>query len=403
MHASPAQMAAMNERARRPCIALVAGEASGDQLGAALIGALRELMPDAAFVGVGGPAMRREGLQAWWDSEELAVMGLFEVVRHLPRLLGLRRRLLRRIRAMRPDVLIGIDSPDFNLGLERRARAAGIRTAHYVSPTVWAWRRGRVRSIAKSTDRVLCLFPFEPEFYARQGVPADYTGHPLADSLASSMDQASARQALALDAGADPLIALLPGSRASEAERLSRPLLEAAVEIARGYPEARFVAPMSGKRVQQIFGRELERFPALRCRVIEHQATTAMAAADVVVCASGTAALEAMLVNRPLVVVYRLSPLTYYLGKALRLVKSRFISLPNILADEPLVPELLQHEVNAQRIFAEVQYWLDHPRQRSALAQKFQELHRRLRCDAAATAARCIQGLLTDGQRPVPQ
>lgn len=377
-----------------PRIALIAGEASGDQLGAALIGALLERFPNARFMGVGGPKMAAAGMDCWKSSDELAVMGLFEVLRHLPRLLRLRRWLLARLVAERPDLLVGIDSPDFNLGLERRARQAGIVTAHYVSPTVWAWRRGRVRTIARSTDRVLCLFPFEPGFYAEHGVAAEYTGHPLADAIDGDQDKAQARRQLGLEAEG-VCVALLPGSRHGEVERLARPLLDSAQRLQAEYPSARFIAPMANPSLRALFERQARQLPELNITLLDGQSTLAMAAADVVVCASGTAALEAMLVNRPMVVVYRLSWMTYLVGKAFRLVKARFTSLPNILADEALVPELLQHEASPKRIADEVRGWIENPRRVRALQQAFARQHGQLRRDAARSAAGVLHAMIS--------
>jgi lipid-A-disaccharide synthase len=379
-----------------PRIALVAGEASGDQLGAELIMALRRQFPGAQFMGVGGERMSAAGMQCWKSSDELAVMGLFEVLAHLPRLLRLRRWLLERLTAERPDLLVGIDSPDFNLGLERKIRAAGIPAVHYVSPTVWAWRRGRVRKIARSTDMVLCLFPFEPEFYAAHGVPARYTGHPLADVIPEQQDRAAVRGQLGLQAGR-PCVALLPGSRGGEVSRLAGPLLAAATRLQARYPAMQFVAPMSGAAQRALFETRLAAHPELEVKLLGGQARLAMAAADVVVCASGTAALEAMLVNRPMVVVYRFSWPTYVVGKALRLLKSRFFSLPNILAGKALVPELLQHEVNPRRVAHEVARWIDDPQAVRKLSEEFASLHRALRRDAARSAADCIREQLANG------
>jgi lipid-A-disaccharide synthase len=379
-----------------PVIALVAGEASGDQLGAALIEALLETYPNARFIGVGGPKMTAMGMECWRSSEELAVMGLFEVLAHLPRLLRLRRWLAAELRRQQPDILIGIDAPDFNLGLERKARAAGIRTAHYVSPTVWAWRSGRVHKIARSTDMMLCLFPFEPAFYARHDVSAHYTGHPLADSIPPFMEASSARAELGIPLEG-PCIGLLPGSRRGEVSRLAAPMLESARILSRRYPTAHFVAPMASKRVRETFEQALQDYPGLPITLVDEQARQALAASDVVACASGTAALEAMLVNRPMVVVYRLNQLTYLVGRVFRLVKSRFFSLPNILADQPLVPELLQHEASPGRIADEVGRWLEEPARVRTVRERFSEMHRELRCDAARSAARCIASELRHG------
>lgn len=376
----------------RPRIALVAGEASGDQLGGALIGAIRQRHPDAELFGIGGERMRAAGFDAWWDRRELSVMGLAEVVRHLPRLLKLRRELLERLVAARPDVVVGIDAPDFNLGVERRAREAGLATVQYVSPTVWAWREGRVKGIARAADLVLCLFPFEPAFYQSHGVAARYTGHPMADAIALYNDPLVARQALELPAAGE-CVALLPGSRASEVERLATPFIDAASRLASRRPGISFVAPMADERVRSIFEAALAALPADRrppIRIIDGQSLTAMAAADAVICASGTATLECMLVNRPLVMAYRLSPLTYRIMKHLRLLKSRYVALPNILADKRLVPELFQDDVTGESLATAVSDWLDAPEDREALHERFDQLHRALRIDAASSAAEAI-------------
>lgn len=380
-----------------PRFALVAGEASGDALGASLIAALRERHPRASFCGVAGERMRAAGCEAWFDAEELAVMGLTEVLGHLPRLLRLRRRLLRRVVDERPDALIGIDAPDFNLGLERRARGHGIRTVHYVSPTVWAWRPGRVRTIARSADLVLCLFPFEPRWYQDHGVAARYTGHPLADAIPPSSDRDAARRALGLDPQA-ACLALLPGSRVGEVERLAGPLLEAAGILRAEHPDLQVVAPLAGQRAAAVFEAARAAAGEAGCRVLDGQALAAMAAADVVVCASGTATLECLLVKRPMVVVYRLAPSTYRIARWLRLVRTRFVALPNILAGEALVPELLQDAVTGEAIAAEVRRWLGDAEAREALQARFAELHDRLRQDAARSAAAAVSELLEQGQ-----
>lgn len=376
-----------------PLIALVAGESSGDQLGGALMAELKASMPGARFVGVGGDRMTAEGLEAWWHCEELAVMGIAEVVSHLPRLLRLRKALRERLLAAHPDVLIGIDAPDFNLGLERRVRAAGIKTVHYVSPTVWAWRQGRVKTIGAAADRVLCLFPFEPEFYAQHGVDARYTGHPLADQVPMHSDARAARAELGLDPDR-PCIALLPGSRAGEVKRLAPHLLGAATLLLQRRPELQFVAPMASAGMRTLFESFLEAHASVDCLRTDGQARRAMAAADLVLCASGTATLEAMLVKRPMVVVYRFNPLTYLLGRGLRLMKSPWFALPNILAGRTIVPELEQHQVTARRIAAGAEAWLDDPERVAAAVTEFSRQHERLSVDAARSAADCIKDLL---------
>ena len=376
-------------------IALVAGEASGDQLGAALIQAIRIKNPETRFAGIGGPLMQAAGMDCWWDTSQLSVMGLFEVISHLPRLLSLRRQLIKRLVELGPDVFIGIDAPDFNLGVEKKLKARAIPVIHYVSPTVWAWRSGRVKTIAKATNRVMCLFPFEPAWYQDHTVAADYTGHPMADEIPFQVDVDAARLELGINA-TGPCIALLPGSRLAEVEKLSVPMLEAAGILTERYPDINFLMPAATGLVRNHFESELRRFPAVTCRVFSTRSKEVMAAADVVVCASGTATLEVMLVNRPMVVCYRLAGMTYKLAKWFKLVKTRFFSLPNILASEQLVPELLQHEVTGQAIAREVLRWLDQPELCENLKRRFDLLHQQLRIDAASTAADVVLQHITD-------
>ena len=376
-----------------PIIALVAGEASGDQLGAALINRLREKYPQAQFAGIGGKAMQAAGMDVWWDAEQLAVFGLFEVLSHFPRLLRLRRELHKRLLALAPDVFIGIDAPDFNLGLEIKLRKKGIRTVHYVSPTVWAWRPGRVRKIERATDLVLCLFPFEPAFFKDHGVSAAYVGHPMADQVSPDNDPASARTRLGLDPAATT-IALLPGSRIGEVSRLAEPMIEAARVLASRRPGLQFVSAMANENVRKVFRETMNRLDFTEIALVEHDPRTVIASSDAVMCASGTATLETMLVNRPMAVAYRISPSTYQLVKKLGLVKPQFFALPNILAGAALVPELIQHEATSDRLAGEIDKWLEDENSRTALRERFLELHDRLRCDASKRAAEAICGLL---------
>jgi len=370
-------------------IALVAAEASGDQLGAALMRAIHTIDPDIRFAGIGGPKMQAAGLDTWWDSADVSVMGLTEVVTHLPRLLYLRRALLRRLLALQADVFVGIDAPDFNLAIERKLKNNSIPVVHYVSPAIWAWRPGRVKTIARATDHVLCLFPFEPACYQLHDVRSDYTGHPLADQIPLYTDAGEARTALKINDSA-PCIALLPGSRDREVEMLAPAMLSAAVALAVRYPGCSFVLAAATERIHDLLSQHLLKHPALNARILSNCSTSAIAAADVVICASGTATLETMLINRPMVVCYRVSFLTSLLMKGLRLLKSRFIALPNILAAEALVPELLQQDVSGTRIAEEVSHWLDEPSLRQALVQKFERLHRRLQKGAAEVAAKIV-------------
>ncbi|WP_147651555.1 lipid-A-disaccharide synthase [Vulcaniibacterium gelatinicum] len=376
-------------------IALVAGETSGDQLGAGLVAELRRRFPGAAFAGVGGERMRAEGLQAWHDASELAVMGLAEVLHHLPRLLRLRRALRERLLAWRPDVFVGIDAPDFNLGVERWLKQRGLRTVHYVSPSVWAWRESRAAKIGRSADRVLCLFPMEPEIYARHGVDARFVGHPLADALPLQPDRAAARAQLGLAADA-PLLAVLPGSRLGEIQRLGAVFLDAARQVARDVSGLQLAIPAANAACRDALQRLLAQAPAPLppVHLLDGQAQAAMIAADVVLLASGTAALEAMLCKRPMVVAYRVAPLTYTLVKGLGLLRTETYALPNILAGERLVPELMQHDCTPDRLAAAVLRWFREPQAVAALLPRYAALHERLRQGASARAAEAVAELL---------
>ncbi|MBT8048893.1 MAG: lipid-A-disaccharide synthase [Xanthomonadales bacterium] len=377
----------------QPTIALVAGEASGDQLGAALIDRLRNRFPDARFAGIGGSNMQAAGMDTWWDAQELAVFGLFEVLSHFPRLLRLRRELFRRLLALSPDVFIGIDAPDFNLGLEKKLRRKAIQTVHYVSPTVWAWREKRVRKIGKAADLVLCLFPFEPDYYRDHGVRATYVGHPMADQIEADHDPVAARIKLGLDP-APVTVALLPGSRESEIERLAAPMIEAARILADQYPGIQFTAAMANDRVRARFQQELDRLQFSDISLFERQPRTVIAAADAVICASGTATLETMLVNRPMVMTYKISPASYQFAKHLKLIRLKRFSLPNILAGEDLVPELIQQDATGVNLASATAKWLNDRESCHRLQQRFASLHEQLRCDASERAAEAVSGLL---------
>lgn len=387
-------------------IALVAGEASGDLLGAGLVEQLRRRWPNAHFVGIGGDAMRAAGTETWFDASELAVMGLSEVLRHLPRLLLLRRELRQRLLDWQPDVFIGIDAPDFNLGVERwlkqRRGTNGLpRTVHYVSPSVWAWREKRAEKIGLSADRVLCLFPMEPPIYQRHGVDARFVGHPLADAMPLEPDRAAAREELRLDP-ARPLLAVLPGSRVGEIERLAGDFLAAAARVLAAEPALQVVAPMANRHARAAFERVLGNHPDAATlqpalRVIDGNARTLMIASDVILLASGTATLEAMLAKRPMVVGYRVSGLTYRMVKGLGMLKVDHYALPNVLAGEPLVPELMQHDCTPDRLAEAVLRWLRDPVAVARLVPRFLALHQALRQDASVQAANAVIQLLETG------
>ncbi len=371
----------------------MAGEASGDLLGASLVRELKRRFPEAEFAGVGGPQLRAAGLQAWHDCSELAVMGLVEVLRHLPRLLRLRRGLRKQLLAWRPDVFIGVDAPDFNLGLERQLKQAGIRTVHYVSPSVWAWREGRAAKLGRSADRVLCLFPMEPPIYQRHGVDARFVGHPLADSFAMEPDRRGARAHFALD-DATPVLAVLPGSRLGEIQRLLPEFLDAARRVGERLPALQVLVPAANAACRDAIEACLGGARPANVRVVDGQAHEVMIASDVVLLASGTAALEAMLAKRPMVVGYRISALTYRLVMLLGLMKVNRYSLPNVLANEPIVPELMQGDCTPAKLAAAVMNWFDHPDARAALLPRYRHIHDKLRRDASASAADAVAELL---------
>jgi lipid-A-disaccharide synthase len=390
---------------RPPLIAVIAGELSGDLLGGALIEALRQRHPQARFYGVAGPRMLAAGCEAIASIESLSVMGLAEVLPALPRLFRLRGELIARLLADRPDVVVGIDAPDFNLGLERRLRQRGLRTVHVVSPTVWAWRRGRVRGIVRAVDRLLCLFPFEPAFYAaelpRQLAPqqighfrADYIGHPLADQLDDRQGPAQARAALGL-AEAGPLLAVLPGSRGSELRYLSEPFVLAAARLAERLPGLRLLTPIAKPSLRAGFADSIARLaPQLDWTLLDGDSRLAMAAADAVLLASGTATLECLLLGRPMVVAYRGSPLTAWLMLKAGLLKVGHVSLPNLLSARACVTELLQDAATPEHLCAALLTLFQEPAARAEQLSQFDRVRRELRCDAAAQAARVIGGML---------
>ncbi|CAN5189590.1 lipid-A-disaccharide synthase [soil metagenome] len=372
-------------------IALVAGEASGDLLGAGLATELLRRVPGVELAGVGGPGMRAAGVDTWIDSEELAVMGLAEVLRHLPRLLRLRRGLRERLLAWKPDAFVGIDAPDFNLGLERALKLSGIPTVHYVSPSVWAWREGRAAKIGRSADLVLCLFPMEPPIYARHGIDARFVGHPLADRFALHPDRASARSALGLDPDVR-LLAVLPGSRRGELDRLLRPFLDAARALQERNPGLQLVIPAANANCRIQIERELVQRSLAGVSVIDGRAGDVMVAADAVLLASGTAALEALLAKRPMVVGYRISALTYHLVTALGMMRVERYSLPNVLANEPIVTELMQDQCTADNLVAALEPMLRDPAGHASLEPRYLAIHERLRGGGSASAAEAILG-----------
>lgn len=410
-----------------PRICIVACEASGDLLGARLVQALRQVLPDAQFAGVAGDQMRAAGVEAWADTADLSVMGITEVLKHLPRLLKLRASILERAVEWKADILIGVDGPDFNIGLERRARARGLRTVHYVSPSIWAWREGRAKKLQEAADEVLCLFPMEPPIYAKYGAQATFVGHPLADEFPLEPDRAMARQTLGLAAEGE-VLGILPGSRLGEISKLGAIFLAAAARLRRVAPGLRLVAPMANERCRAAF-EELLRSPlppvdsgavegaqnsagtrlgvggaaisqdewAATCaavHVVDGQSHAVMVASDLLLLASGTAALEGLLSKRPMVVAYKIAPLTHFIVKGLGILKVDRYSLPNILSGERLVPELMQEDCTPAAIASELARLRTDPAVSRTLLPRFLAIHEQLRKDSSVAAAQAIAALL---------
>jgi len=372
-----------------PCIALVAGEASGDLIGSGVVAAIRRHLPDASFVGIGGQRLIAAGLRSWYPQEKLAVHGLVEVLAHLRELIAMRRELVARLLELRPTLFLGIDSPDFNLGIERTLKRAGIATAHMVSPTVWAWRSGRIRTIRAAVDHMLVLFPFEEAIYRAAGIPATFIGHPLADEIPEEVHQAGAREDLRLPRNA-PVIALLPGSRRSEIERMAPPFIHAARLVVERVPEARFLVPLVTRETRELFEGILYREQArdLPMSLLFGHAQEALAASDVALATSGTVTLEAALVGRPMVIAYRVAPLSYLIAR--RLVRVTEMGLPNILAGELVVPEFVQDAATPENLAQALVNLLLDESVRAAVQARFSELHGVLRRGAAETAAQAL-------------
>lgn len=380
-------------------VGIVAGEASGDLLGAALIDALRARRPDLQCFGVAGPRMIEAGCESLASADSLAVMGLFEVVAHLPRILDLRRRVTAEFLGRRPDVFIGVDAAEFNLSLAPALHAAGIRTVQYVSPQVWAWRPGRVRRMARVLDLVLCLLPFEPRCYEQHGLAATFVGHPLADRVPMAPDRDAARAALGLPER-DPVLAVLPGSRAGEIARLGVPFARTLRRLASERPTLRFVAPMARPALAREFGALLERHaPGVAVTLLDGQAQTALIAADAALVASGTATLEALLCKRPMVVAYRVGAATAGVLRLFRLLKAPFIAQPNLLAGRRVVEEFVQGQVEPETLAAAIGRALDDGAARAALQALFAELHATLRQGASDRAAEAVLALVERGGR----
>ena len=377
-------------------IGIVAGEASGDLLGARLIHSLRARRSDIEFVGIAGPKMQAAGALSLFPMEKLSVRGYVEVLRHLPELLSIRRRLVKQFLRQPPALFIGVDAPDFNLGLEASLKAGGIPTVQYIAPAVWAWRPERVQRIARSVTRILSIFPFEAKIFASAGVPVSYVGHPLADLLQDLPDQPTARARLQI-AGSGAVVALLPGSRQSELE-LHAPLFVATAKaIARRAPDTAFLVPLAtaGTRAQFAAVMQRDGARALSMILFSGRAHEVLAAADVALVASGTASLEAALIGCPAVITYRLAPLSYRIVQAKR--HSRFVGLPNIIAGEYILPEILQDDATAENLSQALSNLLEDAPVRARLAKKFSLLRHLLAQDSDAKIAAALLPLLQTG------
>ena len=369
-------------------IGIVAGEISGDNLGAGLIHAMKVKHPDAEFIGIGGPGMIEAGCQSLFPIEKLSVMGLVEILKHYRELHGIRAQLIAYFQNDPPDVFIGIDSPEFNLGLETRLKKFGIKTIQYVSPQVWAWREGRLPKIAKATDLILAILPFEEEYYKKHNIPARFIGHSKADEIPDQIAKQPIREKLGLPQD-KTIIALMPGSRTKEWQHHVDVFLETAKLCTADRSDLHFLGVMVNQKAEDYFNEHLQRItPDLPITLIQKQSLDAIAASDLVLSVSGTAALEIMLSKRPMVIAYRTSKITFSIAR--RLVKLKYFSLPNLLSNEKLVPELLQDQVTAENLKKELFNWLDNPEKIASYEQKSQQIHDQLRCNASEQAAEAV-------------
>ena len=387
----------MSQSERPPLrFAFVAGEASGDLLGAELIKAIKCHYPSAICYGIGGPLMQAEGFDSLFPMERLSVMGLVEVLGRLRELLSIRKQLRSHLIASPPDVFIGIDAPDFNLTLERKLKDAGIATVHYVSPQVWAWREGRLKKIKQAVDHMLTLLPFEADYYHQHNVAVTFVGHPLADQIPMHPDQNAARERLQVKANCTPVIGLLPGSRKAEIARLTGLFLDTARLLRKDYPGARFLIPCANERRKKQLLPIVNAYPDLDITLYDGQAQSVMAAADAILIASGTAVLEAALHKKPLVVSYKMAPLSYAIIS--RMVKVKYVALPNLLADQPLVPEILQNDATPERLYQQMCKALEDTAYRQWLKTEFTKIHQRLKQDASCLAFNAIMSVV--GNKP---
>ncbi|UXH77039.1 lipid-A-disaccharide synthase [Roseateles amylovorans] len=374
-----------------PRLGLVAGEASGDLLASLLLQGLKARWPGLTSAGIGGPRMQTQGFDAWWPSHKLSIFGYWDAIKNIRELLSIRRQLGDRLLQERPSVFVGVDAPDFNFGLEQRLREAGIKTVHFVCPSIWAWRAERVHTIRRSADHVLCLFPFEPALLHQHGIAATYVGHPLADQIPLEPPRAEARRALDLGDD-DTVIALLPGSRRSELTYIGPALLDAAQRMRRARPGLRFVIPVAPGLRPMAEALVREHGHGLPLTLLDGRAQDALAACDLTLVASGTATLEAALYKRPMVIAYKLHWFNAWRMKGKALMP--WVGLPNVLAGESLVPECLQDDCTGEKIAAEGLAWLDDAPRRARVQQRFLEIHHTLRCNTAQRAGDAIAQIL---------
>jgi len=378
------------------CIGIVAAEASGDLLAAGLMKELRDRYPGVRFEGIGGSRMLALGMDSWEPIESLSVMGLVEVLQHLPRLLKLRREMRRRWLANPPDVFIGVDAPDFNLGLETSLRQAGIPTVHYVCPSVWAWREGRVKKIRSAVDLLLSIFPFEKTFLARHQVRSEYVGHTLAAQMPMKVDRVAAREHFKIASNV-PVLALLPGSRVSEVSRLARPFLQTALVCRQEMPGLQVLVPLVNEKTAALWREKLAQVaPGLPVIEVIQDTPRALAAADVVLVASGTATFEGLLSKRPMVVGYKLHALTYWLIRLFRMVKLKHFSMANLLSETPLAPEFIQHDCEPENLVPAVMHFFRHPAKVESIEYEYARVHKELVTDTSVLAADAVERLLRE-------
>jgi lipid-A-disaccharide synthase len=371
-------------------IAIVAGEASGDLLAGLLIGALKKKLPEAVFHGIGGPRMQAEGFDAWWPLDKLSVMGYVDALKNYREIAGIRRQLKKRLLETRPDIFIGVDAPDFNLGLERELKDAGIKTIHYVSPSIWAWRSGRIKKIGRAVNRLLALFPMEPPLYEKENIPVTFVGHPLADIIPLETSRVAVREKLAISNDV-PVFALLPGSRKGELERMAGTFVQTARLIRERFlPDAQFVVPLTTRETRLLFETAIHAQQAgdVPFRLLFGHAQDALGAADVSLVASGTATLEAALIKRPMVITYKIAASSWWIGK--RLVKLPYVGLPNILAGRFVVPEILQDAATPENLAEALVKLYEDKENAAAVAEAFTDIHLQLRQNNAEKAAAAV-------------